>query len=71
MDDLEPILNISGPSCPGSQNGRFGGHFEPFLRQAAQVIKMDDLGEFLSHFYAKLPKWSKWIELGAMGPIYV
>ena len=43
MDGLEPILNISGPSCPSSQNGRFGSHFKQFLRQAAQVVKMDDL----------------------------
>jgi len=61
---LEPILNISRPSCPNSQNRRFGSHFEPFLRQAAQVAKMNDLGAILSHFCAKLPKLPKWMISG-------
>ncbi len=33
----------------------------PFLGQAAQVIKMDDLGAILNPFCAKLPKLSKWM----------
>ena len=61
---MEPILNISRPSCAISQNRRFGSHFAPFLRQAAQVAKMNDLGAILSHFCAKLPKLPKWMISG-------
>ena len=61
---MESILNISRPSCPNSQNRRFGSHFKPFLRQAAQIVKMDDSGAILSHFCAKLPKLPKWMISG-------
>ena len=36
----------------------------PFLGQAAQVVKMVDLGAILNPFCAKLPKLSKWMIRG-------
>ena len=48
---------ISGPSCPSNQNGWFGSHFEPFLLQAAQVVKMDDLRAMGPMYVWRLAPW--------------